>query len=180
MLEYGWWGNVRELKNAMERASFLCENGPLLPEHLPSDPTPEDEKLEAEPTAAHDRYTLSESPTMGLGAFSSTSSLRPSQREWAIQRGLLPPPNSAPPNSAPIPSSPATGTPMASCLDGENEAPRPLDPEHQRILLALRECGGNQTRAARLLGMSRRTLINRLNEYGLPRPRKGRDAPPMK
>jgi DNA-binding NtrC family response regulator len=44
--------------------------------------------------------------------------------------------------------------------------------ERQRIMKALEACGGNQTRAARLLGISRRTLINRLEEYNLPRPKK--------
>ena len=44
--------------------------------------------------------------------------------------------------------------------------------EKTRILDALEECGGNQTRAAEMLGMSRRTLVNRLEEFGLPRPRK--------
>jgi DNA-binding NtrC family response regulator len=51
-------------------------------------------------------------------------------------------------------------------------APRESDPSHQRIAEALQVYGGNQTRAARLLGISRRTLVNRLNEYNLPRPRK--------
>jgi two-component system response regulator AtoC len=44
--------------------------------------------------------------------------------------------------------------------------------ERDRIARALEACGGNQTRAAKLLGMSRRTLVNRLDAYGLPRPRK--------
>ena len=48
--------------------------------------------------------------------------------------------------------------------------------ERERILEALERCGGNQTRAARLLGVSRRTLINRLEEYDLPRPRKRRPS----
>jgi hypothetical protein len=46
--------------------------------------------------------------------------------------------------------------------------------ERQRIVDALDRSAGNQTEAARLLGISRRTLINRLEAYGLPRPRKGR------
>ena len=46
--------------------------------------------------------------------------------------------------------------------------------ERQRIIDALAQCGGNQTRAARLLGCSRRTLTNKLNEYQVPRPRKQR------
>jgi two-component system, NtrC family, response regulator AtoC len=42
------------------------------------------------------------------------------------------------------------------------------------LMEALNSCSGNQTRAAELLGISRRTLVNRLNAYNLPRPRKGR------
>jgi DNA-binding NtrC family response regulator len=39
--------------------------------------------------------------------------------------------------------------------------------EKQMILEALKRCGGNQTRAARYLGMSRRTLAYRLDKYGV-------------
>ena len=55
---------------------------------------------------------------------------------------------------------------LASSRDGGG-----LD-ERQRIMRALEACGGNQTRAAKVLGISRRTLINRLEEYNLPRPKK--------
>ena len=44
--------------------------------------------------------------------------------------------------------------------------------ERERIIAALDQCGGNQTRAAKLLGIARRTLIKRLDAYGLPRPQK--------
>jgi transcriptional regulator with PAS, ATPase and Fis domain len=44
--------------------------------------------------------------------------------------------------------------------------------EYQRIIDALAACGGNQTQAARMLGISRGTLIARLQRYELPRPRK--------
>jgi transcriptional regulator with GAF, ATPase, and Fis domain len=46
------------------------------------------------------------------------------------------------------------------------------DDERARILRALTQVGGNQTKAAELLGISRRTLINRMISLGLPRPRK--------
>jgi DNA-binding NtrC family response regulator len=44
--------------------------------------------------------------------------------------------------------------------------------ERERVIEALRSCRGNQTQAAELLGISRRTLVNRLNQFSLPRPRK--------
>jgi DNA-binding NtrC family response regulator len=52
-----------------------------------------------------------------------------------------------------------------------------MDPETERglILKALEEAAGNQSRASRILGISRRTLVNRLDEYGLKRPQKGHD-----
>jgi two-component system response regulator AtoC len=46
------------------------------------------------------------------------------------------------------------------------------DPERRRIIDALDRCAGNQTRAAKVLGISRNTLLARLDAYGIPRPRK--------
>jgi DNA-binding NtrC family response regulator len=51
----------------------------------------------------------------------------------------------------------------------------PDEEERQRILAALAACGGNQTRAAKLLGIARRTLTSKLGKLGLPRPRKDRE-----
>jgi DNA-binding NtrC family response regulator len=44
--------------------------------------------------------------------------------------------------------------------------------EKERILAALEACGGNQTRAAEMLGMRRATLVARLDAYGVKRPRR--------
>jgi two-component system response regulator AtoC len=60
---------------------------------------------------------------------------------------------------------PPAGPPPALGAAGEED-------ERTRILRALEACGGNQTRAARMLGVSRRTLINRLEQFNLPRPKK--------
>jgi DNA-binding protein Fis len=47
-----------------------------------------------------------------------------------------------------------------------------VDEEKERILRVLAECGGNQTRAAKALGIARSTLVARLDTYDSPRPRK--------
>ena len=47
--------------------------------------------------------------------------------------------------------------------------------ERERIVQAMSQAGGNQTLAARLLGISRRALITRLENFKLPRPRKGQN-----
>jgi transcriptional regulator with GAF, ATPase, and Fis domain len=63
--------------------------------------------------------------------------------------------------------------PSVDHIELEPATPEPaVDDERRRILSALDQCAGNQTHAARLLGMSRRTLISRIERYGLPRPRK--------
>ena len=62
------------------------------------------------------------------------------------------------------------GPPKLPNLQGGGVGGRDL--ERQRIVQALDVSGGNQTRAAEILQVSRRTLINRMIEFGLPRPRK--------
>lgn len=57
--------------------------------------------------------------------------------------------------------------------DGEKLRAEVARLERDRVTDAMNRTGGNQTRAAELLGISRRALIHRLDAYGLPRPRKG-------
>jgi transcriptional regulator with PAS, ATPase and Fis domain len=68
--------------------------------------------------------------------------------------------------------------PSAPTLDEPPEQlrQRAEDAERRKILEALEECAGNQTRAAQRLGITRRALVRRLEKYNLPRPRRERAA----
>ena len=59
---------------------------------------------------------------------------------------------------------------LAAAGDSLHDAVQAI--ERARIVEALEHFAGNQTQAARALGMSRRTFLNRLDAYGMPRPRR--------
>jgi two-component system, NtrC family, response regulator AtoC len=88
----------------------------------------------------------------------------------AVESRRTPTPPPAGPTAAPIsPPTPPSGAPAL-----QSEINRL---EKARILEALERSAGNQTSAARVLGISRGTLIARLKAFGVPRPRKRDDSP---
>jgi transcriptional regulator with PAS, ATPase and Fis domain len=93
---HSWPGNIRELRNLIERGVVLCAGDVIETEHLPLDPI-----------------------TPGGGA-----------------------------------------------------ALEPASSERDRLVEALQRAGGNQSLAAKALGISRGTLLARLDAFGVPRPRK--------
>lgn len=66
------------------------------------------------------------------------------------------------------PNNPAANSSSSTPASIANELERV---ERDAMIAALEKTGGNQTRAAELLGMSRRTFVKRLRQYGIPRPR---------
>ena len=59
----------------------------------------------------------------------------------------------------------APSAPVASAASGEI---LPLDElEKRHLLMVLERCGGNRTQAAKLLGISVRTMRNKLHEYNV-------------
>jgi two-component system response regulator AtoC len=121
---YHFPGNIRELRNVIDRAVALCSKQTIGEEHLPA--------------------ALRDTP-------------------------------------APVRAAPSSESAPATARTAEHESPEAASlrkaveaAERQRIVDALDQCAGNQTHAARVLGISRRTLVNRLGEYGLPRPRQKR------
>ncbi len=71
--------------------------------------------------------------------------------------------------AAPAPSSGARSSPPSNRGSLRDAV---ADVERQRVLDALAEAGGNQKKAAELLGIARGTLSARLEAFGIARPRK--------
>jgi transcriptional regulator with PAS, ATPase and Fis domain len=67
---------------------------------------------------------------------------------------------------APGAAPPLSTEPQAPAMSASEAA------ERRRIVDALETCAGNQTRAAKQLGISRATLVTKLALYRIPRPRK--------
>ena len=140
---YGWPGNIRELRNVIERAVVLCTGFEIGPEHLPI------EKIR--PLLVEDRCRLLPLPPR----LAASSPSEPETRKVRSGSGALP----------------VSRARRTYRSDGGRTSQRDED-ERQRIVDALAACAGNQSRAAMLLGMPRRTFVSKLAAYAIPRPQK--------
>lgn len=98
---YSWPGNIRELKNVIERACILTDNGAILPSHLPND--------------------------------LQTTSCEDASRDLIV--------------------------PLSELSLEETEK--------KQILAVLEKTAGNKSEAARILGIARITLREKLKKYGI-------------
>ncbi|WP_027186060.1 sigma-54-dependent transcriptional regulator [Desulfovibrio inopinatus] len=136
LMEYDWPGNVRELQNLMERAVLLAGTGPIQKAHFLLDSDSWPEFEEDEPESSEDTADR-------LHRDAETSQ---NAENAEGDNGESPSDDSA------------QNSPILDVL--------PLEVmERHMILRGLKQTAGNRTQAAQLLGISVRTLRNKLSEY---------------
>ncbi len=178
--EYPFMGNIRELKNIVERTLALRHGDPVTKEELREALYPRDVEMEMEPDRGEGgreipgsweppadsgipggsdpfgAFAGSRDPGI-LGSFSgSDGSGCPVPRGGSDATGSFAAPSGFNGQDA------FTGSPVSASAAGLRSLPDP-----QRLLQALELCGGSRTRAAALLGIDRSTLWRRLRKYGL-------------
>ena len=168
---YAWPGNVRELRNVMERAVMLSGSDFIDLVHLPVERLGRTLPLERPSEVPHVAVPVPP-PASPLPASLAPGAPLPSGFA-PFQTTPPPPPRTfAPPALGSLRPGSYSFAPSRGEAAVGSEASSAADEERTRILRALEACAGNQTHAARMLGVSRRTLISRIERYQLPRPRK--------
>jgi two-component system nitrogen regulation response regulator GlnG len=137
---YPWPGNVRELENALEHATVVAKGETILPADLP-----------AAVRTAPAPTTIAPGPARAVQA-----------------------PAPAPPSANDTPEGePAEVAALAARLFAwarRHPQQSVMDAvERELVVQAIKETGGNQVRAARLLGITRATLRKRIERFGIRR-----------
>ena len=142
LVSHGWPGNIRELENVIER-TLLFSEGPLIRmADLPGELGGTPHQAMSPPTVAEERSPSTSTSSSGLPA---------------IPTSVVPPPAAV------------TAPPVGEEVGSLKEAVRAETERVERELIqrALDETGGNVTKAARKLQISRKSLQTKMKELGL-------------
>jgi sigma-54 specific flagellar transcriptional regulator A len=155
---YGWPGNVRELGNLIERMSIQCGVRAVTIADLPPRYRPADWSAEAAPAPA---------PEELIASAPAVSVLAPALEALARDAGAA-----LEDGASELDEPPSMDPRFADAL--LDEIPMDFDLrnyleslEQRLIVRAMRAAGGTVAQAARLLGLRRTTLVEKLRKYSL-------------
>ncbi|NIY77801.1 sigma-54-dependent Fis family transcriptional regulator [Thalassospira sp. HF15] len=191
LLSHHWRGNVRELENTMHRAVLIAGPDEIGPEAIMLSGSGKSEPTAAAPQAPSPAPTAPAAPARASSAYANANAAYGAASSAYQPSAPTPPPApSAPAEEAPAAdqgsdssdssdsaSDEGTGNgSMTSALVGRTVA----DVERDLIIDTLKHCFGNRTHAANILGISIRTLRNKLRQYNdeglaVPAPGDGHD-----
>ncbi len=152
LLRHRWPGNVRELRNALERAAILCEGGLIAAEHFSF---PFDEPQHVAPPAQAPMPMPTVAPTYPQAAGGAGIAFGGAGASNGNGFGV--------PNGYGYGAGPGAGD-MQGVPNGTTDL---HVVEREMIAQVMRESGGNKSKAAAKLGLTRSQLYVRLRRYSL-------------
>lgn len=181
LMKYKWPGNVRQLKNITEQMSILSNNRTIDVDDLLKYVPMNEESTELatiQPQAGSNRTYESEREMLFKILYEMRGNVSDLRREINSLRKQIDEGQVATTTSRPLVEG-ATNIPVPAY---RNDMPQQVEyaqeisePENLNLTvlnkkaleMALERCGGNRKKAAKMMGISDRTLYRRLKEYGM-------------
>jgi sigma-54 specific flagellar transcriptional regulator A len=161
---YRWPGNVRELGNLIERMSIQCGSRPVRIDDLPARYRPSDWSPSEDATAVP--ALIASTPALSVVG----TALEALSRDAAApaETASVTPIVAAEPEDELAPMDPELADVMLEEFERDFDLRQYLESLEQRLIeRAMRSAGGTVAQAARLLGLRRTTLVEKLRKYSM-------------